>query len=119
MTAAGGHYHLYASPPGSRAVYVHQRRAETRQAAATWARRHLEPGRAAMTRQCDGGPGCPADAPVEIEVLQAGPQVYRDPRRRLDRGTRALIRRRAAAAGYRDVNAYIRAVLAGPERGGG
>lgn len=106
------HYHVYAGRtdvPGGLRAYTHKRRTETRQAGYQWARRQL-PDRIVRVFACDGGPGCPADA----AVADWSPRGTRpDPRRRLDRATRALIRRRARAAGYADVNAFVRAVLDG------
>lgn len=78
----------------------------TRQAAQQWAARNI--GGAFRVFACDGS-DCPGGQPVEVMAERS--RLAPDPRRRLDRNTRALIRRRADAAGVQDVNEYIRSVL--------
>ena len=90
------HIHLYATAPGERKAYMHQRRGETYQALDDWGKRHLDATQHRLRKQCDGGPGCPGTEPVDIEELQAGPQRFQPgPDRKLSRNVRALIGRRA------------------------
>ncbi len=104
------HHRVYAGRAdllGGLRAYTHKRGTETRQSGYQWAQRQL-PDRFVRVFGCEGGPGCPADEAVaDWTPRRARP----DPRRRLDRSTRALIRRRARAEGYADVNAFVRARL--------
>jgi len=103
------HYHVYHAPAAGRPFYHHVRGlVPTNQAARDWAKRHLEGGHMRVFG-CDGE-DCPGGQ--SIEVMAARARGAPDPSRKLSKSTRALIRRRADAAGIRDVNAFIREVLA-------